>query len=271
VTPGGRELWRLRLAGLVSSAAVTADGSVVVGDSTGQLAGLRPSGAGPGELWRVDLGEQSYGSPVWSPDGRTVYQSVVSGVVAVRDGDILWRSAAPEEMVEVSPAVAPDGTIVVGTNDPWQYGLNPGDGSVRWRYRRDFWTYSSPGVTRDGVSYFGDHANRITGLDAATGKRVFGFQGSRRNTRVGGVGIWTSVLVDARHAVYAGTRQGLIYGVDRDGRLMWQFDAGVTVDSYPALTGERICAHSPDGLISAHWAGEREPVTARRRTGGRDG
>ncbi len=234
----GQVLWKLPLRGLVSSPAVTARGAVVVGDSSGSLVALRPTQEGPGVQWRVDLEEQSYGSPVWSADGKTAFQSVLSGVVAVRNGAVRWRSTAPTAIVEVSPAVAPDGTVVIGTNDPYQYGLDPSSGSVRWRFERGSWTYSSPGVTADGITYFGDHANRITGLDVSTGQLVFRFQGSRRNTRVGGIGIWTSVLVDAEHTAYVGTRQGLIYSVDRSGELRWQLDVGATVDSYPALAAD---------------------------------
>ncbi|MEO7980701.1 MAG: PQQ-binding-like beta-propeller repeat protein [Sporichthyaceae bacterium] len=238
VTPAGAVRWQLALSGTVTSPAATADGDVVVGDSSGRLVGLRPTASGPGVAWDVELGEGSYGSPVIAADGRTAFQSVVSGVVAVRDGTVLWRSRAPRATVEVSPAVGPDGTVVIGTNDPFQYGLDPDDGHVRWTYRRGPWTYSSPGVTRDGIVYFGDHANRVTGLDAVTGLPIYRHQGSTARDHPRSIGIWTSVLVDAAHRVYVGTRQGLVYAADRDGKRLWQVDAGATVDSYPALTAD---------------------------------
>ncbi|MFL6154784.1 MAG: PQQ-binding-like beta-propeller repeat protein, partial [Marmoricola sp.] len=216
VDPGGHVVWRLALDGQPTSPAVLADGTVAVGTTRGAVVVLVPTRSGPGEKSRVDLGESSYGSVVWSADRSTVYQSVTSGVVAIRNGAVLWRSEVGR-MIEVSPAVAPDGTVVVGTNDPYEYGLRPSDGSVAWRYDRVRITYSSPVVTADGIAYFGDHRNRITGVDATTGKEVFSYQGSTEKTGAGGVGIWTSVAVDASHAVYVGTRQGLVYGVDRTG------------------------------------------------------
>lgn len=213
---------------------------MVVGDDTGRVLLLEPDATGPGTVWEADLGELSYGSPIFSPRGDAVYQTVTSGVVAMdaTDGTVLWRSEAPEEIVEVSPAVGPDGTVVVGTNDPFQYGLGPTSGEVVWKFRRDFWTYSSPGVTVDGIAYFGDHDNRITGLDVATGEVVFGFSGSRADENPGGIGIWTSVAVDAEHSTYAGNRDGLVCAVDRDGDLLWEIRAGTTIDSYPALTAD---------------------------------
>lgn len=236
VSPRGRVLWRLQLDQQVTSPAVTTNGDAVVGDLGGRLTAMRPTTTGPSVSWQVDLGATTYGSPAWSADGRTVYQSLTTGVVAVRDGRVLWRSSPASETIEVSPAVAPDGTVVIGTNDPYEYGLDPANGSVRWRHRRGYWTYSSPVVTRDGLAYFGDHHNRVTGVDAQTGRVRFSFLGSQVDDNPGGIGIWTSVLVDARHSVYVGTRQGLVYGVDRTGRLLWLIKTGSTVDSYPALT-----------------------------------
>lgn len=252
VSPDGTERWRLELGGLVTSPAVRADGTVVVATDGGLLVGLTPTSTGPEERWRVDLGEGGYGSPVISADGRTVYQSVLSGVVAVREAAVVWRWRVPRGIVEVSPAVSPSGTVVIGTNDDFQYGLHPADGSMRWRYRRDVWTYSSPGVTRDGVVYFGDHRNRIVGLDAESGAVLFAHQGSTVDDGPGGIGIWTSVLVDVHHRVYAGTRQGLVYAVDRDGRRLWTYDAGATVDSYPALTADgALVIGTTDGRLLA--------------------
>ena len=237
LSPAGRLLWRLDLGSAGTSPAITVHGKVTLGTDSGVLFGLLPTPKGPAVQWRVDLDDHSYGSPAWSSDESTVYQTVDSSVVAVRDGDVLWRTSAPTEIIEVSPAVAPDGTVVIGTNDPYQYGLDPRDGSVRWKYARDEWTYSSPTVTQDGIAYFGDHRNRVTGVDSRTGELLFRYQGAKHEGP-GGIGVWTSVLVDAQHSVYAGTRSGDIYGVDRQGRLMWQITTGATVDSYPALTAD---------------------------------
>jgi outer membrane protein assembly factor BamB len=238
ISADGAVRWRHRLTGQVTSPAVTPDGTAVVGDTSGHLVALAPTNQGPGVRWEIDLGNQSYGSVALSADGLTAYQSLASGVVAVRDGEVVWRWRIPTEMVEVSPAVAPDGTVVIGTNDDYQYGLRPDDGSVRWRTSRPRWTYSSPGVTRDGIVYYGDHGNQITGLNATDGTPIFGFQGSQVDRNPGGIGIWTSVLIDAEHTAYAGTRQGLIYAVDRTGRRLWQLETNATVDSYPALTAD---------------------------------
>lgn len=240
VSPTGHVRWRIhsQSGAAFTSPAVTASGRVVVGDGGGGLTMLMPDARGPHVRWRVALAGSSFGSAVWSQDGRTAYQSLTTGVVAVRDGKLLWRSKPLTQIIEVSPAVAPDGTIVIGTDDPYEYGLDPHDGSVLWRHLRGYWTYSSPGVTHDGIAYFGDHHDTLTGLDVTNGRVVFSFQGPLTDDNPGGIGVWTSVLVDSRHTVYAGTRQGFVYAVDSRAHLLWSISTGATVESYPALTGD---------------------------------
>jgi outer membrane protein assembly factor BamB len=250
VAPDGTVLWRLSVGVQPTSPAVLPDGTTAVGTTGGRVLVLRPTRKGPGELFHVDLDESSYGSVAWSGDGSTVYQSVTSGVAAIRDDRVLWRVPVGKS-IEVSPAVAPDGTVVIGTNDPFEYGLNPTDGSVVWRYDRKRITYSSPVVTGDGIAYFGDHRNRITGVDAATGSEVFSYQGSRRDDGPGGIGIWTAPAVDAAHSVFVGTRQGLVYGVDRTGKRLWTIETGATVDSYPALSERTLVIGVSDGRLVA--------------------
>jgi len=233
VTADGVVGWRLDLGAQATSPAVLANGDVAVGTTSGTVAVLHPTVSGPGRRWSISLGAQSYGSVAWSSDGRTVYESLLSGVVALRDGSEVWRRTLGET-VEVSPAVAPDGTVVIGTNGQHEFGLRPADGSVAWSYTRPITTYSSPVVTADGIAYFGDHANRVVGVDASSGARQFGYEGP------GGTKgqIWTSIAVDKDHTVFAGTHDGHIYAVDRTGRRLWSFTTGANVDSYPALTGD---------------------------------
>lgn len=112
------------------------------------------------QLWQPGSGAARrrlhHGRP--GPGGRT------------RDGRVRWRFKA-RSIVEVSPAVEPDGTAVLGTNDRHQYGVDR-DGKRVWRYPREDLTYSSPGVTEDGTAYFGDHRGFLNAVHVKTGKRV---------------------------------------------------------------------------------------------------
>jgi len=238
VSADGRLEWRKQLSGLVMSPAVQDDETVAIATDDGTVLLLDVSRAEPIVRWSIDLGARSYGSPVLSADGSTVYQSVLTGVVALREGKVVWRSTAPADIVEVSAAVAPDGTVVVGSNDFFEYGLDPSDGHTLWRHNRGTGTYSSPIATTDGLIYFGDDTAGITALTSSTGDPVFRFQGSREMLFDRGLGFWTAPVVDASHRVYGGTRQGIIYGVGPDGPQLFSLNTSETIDSYPALTGD---------------------------------
>ena len=233
----GRRQWTSRVDGQPLSPALAPDGTIVVGDRSGSLRGLQPpSGTGePRTLWSLGLGSTSYASPAIAPDG-TVYTTVDSDLVAVRNGRQLWRVPSGQ-LSEVSPAIAPDGTIVFSSNDGVVYGVSP-EGRVLWRHRLKILTYSSPSATRDGLIYIGDHLGFVTALDAKSGKAVSRVLGLGPKPGRRSVGVWTQPIVDRDHSVYFGTRSGHVYGFDARGQRLFDLDVGVTIDSYPALAAD---------------------------------
>lgn len=235
----GHELWRLVLHGQPSSPAVTGDASVaVVGSSDGVVTAVRL--ADHQVLWRTALGGTSYGSVALSPvDEHRAYQTVDDALVALQDGKPVWRRRTGD-LVEVSPAVAPDGTVVTGSNDRYEVAYRP-DGRRAWRFRLGAQTYSSPVVNADGTAWFGDHKAFVTGVDVRTGRLRARYRGESVQPRGGNtVGVWTSPLVDAAHDVYWGTRLGHVYGRTAAGAQLFDIATGATVDSYPALTGDGL-------------------------------
>lgn len=235
----GEELWRQRFPGQPTSPAVAPDAATaVVGDTVGTVLALRLSDHAV--LWRVALGGTSYGSVALSPtDPQRAYQTVGDSVVALDGGRVAWR-ARTGGLVEVSPAVGPDGTVVVGSNDAYEHAFHP-DGRRAWRFRKGAQSYSSPVVGYDGTAWFGDHAAFVTGVDVRTGALRGRFRGEHVEPPRGpSVGVWTSVLVDADHDVYWGTRLGHVYGRAADGRVLFDVATGSTVDSYPALTADGL-------------------------------
>ncbi len=238
----GKLLWREVLIGQPTSPAVTAEGRVTVGDTSGGVTALAVSGRRHTVLWRAQLHGTSYGSVALSPtDAHRAYTTVDDQLVALDDARVAWRFKVGGQ-IEVSPAVAPDGTIVVGTNDRWEYAVSPA-GSRIWRHDRASWSYSSPGVTNDGIAYFGDHTGHLNAVNARTGALVAKYAGGARHAQGEpgiGVGVWTAPLVDARHDVYWGTESGHVHGVDAAGNSLFDLALGSTVDSYPALGSDGL-------------------------------
>jgi outer membrane protein assembly factor BamB len=151
VDPGGHELWRLQLRDdLLSPLVDGSRGRLYVSDQSGLLRAYALQAAAPNTsggraprlLWQLDLRGQALGSPALAPDG-TVYETANNRVFAIApSGHVRWRFATGG-LIEVSPAVAQDGTIVVGSNDSLEYGISS-SGHVRWSYSINEYTYSSP-------------------------------------------------------------------------------------------------------------------------------
>jgi outer membrane protein assembly factor BamB len=243
LSSGGHLVWKERLGAQPLSPVVTKDGSIVVGDDSGELEELVPNAtAAPTVRWSVELGDTSFGSPALGADG-TAYTTTEEGLVAVREGRVLWRFPAKSPS-EVSAAVAPDGTVVFGTNDS-EYGVSS-QGKELWRHPNGTRTYSSPIVTRDGLAYYGDNHGFVTVLEARTGETVarYGVEDPP--------GVWTAVAVDGHHDLYYGTAAGHIYGFDAAGHRLFALKVGGPVDSYPALAADgTLLIGSEDGMLYA--------------------
>lgn len=226
-----------------------------VTDQAGGVAALAIGADGSHRVaWRTDVGGTSYVSPTVAPDGTIVVGADTDLVALVDEGDhprTRWRWHGPAQ-IEVSAAVGPDGIAVVGPNDEWSYGIGS-DGQQRWRFHKGDWSYSSAVVTPDGRAWFGDHLGFLDTVDGATGTEL------RRHATIprsephpGGVGIWTMPVVDGVGAAYVGSVVGHVYGIDADGRRLFDLDVGATVDSYPALGADgTLYVGSADGVLHA--------------------
>lgn len=242
----GKLRWTAVIGGQVTSPAYDGD-RLVVGTSLGRVHRLDPrTGA---VVWTVDLRDASYGSVALSPtDPHRAYQTAGNDLVALDDGRVAWREDLGD-LVEVSPTVAADGTVVVGGNAPYERGFSPA-GKELWRYDRRAETYSSPVVTDDGLAYFGDHHGVVSVVDSRTGGLRARYLGpTDRPSDNRSIGVWTSPVVDARHDVYWGTRSGHVRGVAADGTVLFDLPVGATADSYPALGDGLLVVGLTDGRL----------------------
>jgi len=236
LSPTGRLLWKQSFAGQVLSPAVAGLDRVYVADMAGHLTALTVAGAAHSTLWSIRVGHDvDYASPTVGPDG-TVYTASGNSLVAVHDtgssGSVVWTFTSTA-LVEVSNAVSPDGTVVLGTNGDREFGLAP-DGNPAWALDIGDYTYSSSAVAPDGTAYFGDNMGRLHVVDSRTG-------GVRHTIAPLGAGkekIWTSAASDARGNFYWGTTEGNVYGYRRDGSRLFHLPTGSPIDGYPAIGGD---------------------------------
>jgi outer membrane protein assembly factor BamB len=236
LSPSGHLLWTQSLPAKPTSP-VTANGKrVYVGDDSGAVSAIdvRPGG-GHKLAWTVKTGAQSYASVVTNGAGR-VYTTSGSSLVAIDDhgatADIAWRADPHDGQVEVSPGLAPDGTVVLGTDGANEWGYHP-DGKLAWHTGSRAPTYSSPAVTHSGLAYVGDHTSRVHVYDVRTGTEVATYEIGRHLTA-----IWSSTVVDKDYRVYFAGQNGHVYGVSPAGVVLFDVNLGAPVDAYPALTAD---------------------------------
>jgi outer membrane protein assembly factor BamB len=236
LSPSGHLLWTQSLPAKPTSP-VTANGKrVYVGDDSGAVSAIdvRPGG-GHKLAWTVRTGAQSSASVVTDGAGR-VYTTSGSSLVAIGDhgatADIAWRADPHDGQVEVSPGLAPDGTVVLGTNGSTEWGYHP-DGKLAWHTGSRATTYSSPAVTDTGLAYVGDHKSRVHVYDVRTGTEVATYQIGPPPTL-----IWSSTVIDKDYRVYFAGHNGHVYGVSPAGVVLFDVKLGAPVDAYPALTAD---------------------------------
>ncbi len=243
----GDLLWKLEVDGSPTSPAIDED-RVVIGTTAGVV--YRIDAATGTVRWKVELGTSSFGSVALSPtDPHRAYMTAGFELVALDDDRVAWRRDLVD-LVEVSPAVAPDGTVVVGSNARRARAFTPA-GRPLWDYDLQAETYSSPVVTEDGLAYLGDHDGVVTALHVRSGEVAARYLGpTRRPADNRSIGVWTSPVIDARHDVYWGSRSGHVLGMSPSGALLFDLDVDATVDSYPALAdGGLLVVGLTDGRL----------------------
>jgi outer membrane protein assembly factor BamB len=245
LSPDGRLRWTLSSpAEPLTPAVDEAARLLVIADADGNVSGyrLQRGEAQPARLWSHAIEHPSYGNPAIGADGTTYVTGGDSLYAFSPSGQLRWQVKTPQP-VEVSAALAQDGTVVFGSDNKIEYGVRP-DGSVRWQHPIGNFTYSSPvGVSGDLVVY-GNHSGVVSVLDAADGQLVRSVAGTGQ--------IWTSAAVDSRGDIYFATQDGDIYGFGPTGGKLFAIDVGGAFDSYPAIAADgTLLIGGSDGVLRA--------------------
>jgi outer membrane protein assembly factor BamB len=247
LSPAGTLSWSVSLPGHPTSPASVDGNRVYVGDITGTVTALDVAGKKPPRTaWTVKVGAVSYGSVVVGDNGR-LYTTADSSLVAIDDhgttASVAWTADPDDDITEVSPGLAPDGTALLGTNGRSEWAYHP-DGTLAWHSPRII-TYSSPTVTDGGLAFVADHSGTVHLLNTNDGTETSTYRASTAQ-------IWSAVVVDDTYRAYFGTQTGHAIGVDAHGGTMFDVDLGAPVDSYPALTADAtLIIGDRNGTLSA--------------------
>ena len=139
----------------------------------------------------------------------------------------LWMAVFPgyQNSSSSTPAIAPDGTIYIGTFLGYFMAYAP-DGMTKWSFKAGQEIKSSPAIADDGTVYFGSRDRKFYALTPA-GKLKWKFE----------TGAWvdSSPAIGADGTIYFGGWDKFFYALNPDGSLKWKLSVGAVVDSSPAI------------------------------------
>src|SRR5262249_54103763 len=151
----GAERWAYAIpafASVSASPVIGPSGAIYVGDSSGNVASLMPTG---GPAWVSHAQEPRPISALAAADAATIYAAQANVLHAIRpNGSAAWSYSLPSTWERFGGVVTgPDGTVY-GFTDAALYAVNP-DGSARFKYPADGGCspMSAPAIGSDGAIY----------------------------------------------------------------------------------------------------------------------
>jgi outer membrane protein assembly factor BamB len=168
----GRLLWTYPMSAQILSPALGPHGRAYLLDRSGRAAAIDPDQAGAHQAWTTELGEGSSSSPALAPDGTVVLGSDHQLTALADLGD------HPRQLWQWKAPAQVEVSPAVAPDGTVVVGLNDPyvygvrAGGTVWRFDKTDWSYSSAAATADGKVYLGDHTASLLVLDAATGKLI---------------------------------------------------------------------------------------------------
>jgi outer membrane protein assembly factor BamB len=178
-----------------------------------------------------------------------------SPFVLPADKPSIWWAFPTGGPIVSSPAIADDGSVLVGSQDDTLYAVGP-DGTLRWSYATGDIIFSSPAVARDGTIYIGSDDDHLYALSAGEGKPRWILQLGACPQRVG-IGPEASRCdVDAGPTIGP---DGVVYtggdaieAINPNGSLRWRFPTNGHVSSAPAVLQDgTVVAGCQDDVLYA--------------------
>lgn len=145
-----------------------------------------------------------------------------------------------------TPGVTLSGDMVFVSYSSFIYGMDAATGSVVWAYPDEAdnqIVFYAPPLVVDEYVYVGDLANEFHKLDKETGSLVWTFSGAS--------GYYIGQAAEADGVVYAPCNDGVLYALDQNGNLLWEFETGHYIWAQPLVTEDVVYISSMDHFVYA--------------------
>ena len=104
-----------------------------------------------------------------------------------------------------SPAIGPDGTVYVGSNDEKIYAINGQSGEKLWELETGDDLASSPAIGSDGTVYVGSHDKKLYAINGQNGVKLWEFET--------GDMAHSSLVIGSDSTVYVGSADNKLYAI----------------------------------------------------------
>jgi len=195
-------------------------------------------------LWSAVLPGNYGGSstPAVAPDGTVYVGSFCGYFMAYAPDGATQWSFKAGRDIKSSPAIADDGTVYFGSRDRKLYALTPA-GKLKWTFATGAWVDSSPAIGADGTVYFGGWDKFFYALNP---------DGSLKWKKSVGAIVESSPAIGADGTVYFGAHDKKLYALNPDGSVRWAFPTGGAIISSPAIGADgAVYISSLDGNLYA--------------------
>ncbi len=174
----------------------------------------------------------------------------LSSLPAIADpGDILWTYDTGGA-VFASPALRPDGTLYIGSNDSKFYALTPGatQAALKWSYDAGDWIDSSAALGPDGTVYVATYDSKLLALNPDTGSLDWELSVGETGGEFGV--IQSSPAILSNGAIVFTTLAGFTHCVSSSGEELWIYEMGADSRSSVAVDMQgRLYFGADDGLV----------------------
>ncbi len=190
------------------------------------------------QLWQLNLPAQVFSSPAVAPDGTVIVGCKDDFVYAIKEGSIVWQVETGGEVLGW-PVIGADGTAYIGSNDGRLYALGQ-NGTTTWDADVQGQLWGAPLIGDDGNLYVISTSKFVTKVDIATGAILW-------TTKTEGL-TYGGPVQDASGAIYVGTSGGKVFALDPDtGDIDWSLAVSdASINGAPVVAGDLLLVGSTD-------------------------
>ncbi len=213
----GEEIWKFKTNGMVlSPVSEVYEDVIYVGGYGGKMYAIDfETGK---EIWSFQASKEIFCLPFVNSE-KLYFTSRDSNLYCLntKDGREIWRFRMGDESA-FSP-VAYKGRVYVGSFDGNLYCLEEETGKEIWRFRTGGEVQSDNTLlVHEDVVYIPSWDNYLYALRADTGKELW-------RSKLGKLGLSSSPLV-YQGVLYIGSRDGILFALDLNGKELWRFRTG---------------------------------------------